>query len=177
MAEVPKGRRTTTQKPDDPRGGRPRASTARRFRVLREVAENPETSRSRSLASQKNRKPGTAPRSGAAKKPSTEIRMGGFFKVASPSWGWAWGTSSTTLRIPNQNRPISSYRGGPFVAAPACSVTTGESTNSAPTGRSSWAQEVGRRPGTGFEPVNRGFADLRVEPLHHVARCGSRTAC
>ena len=22
---------------------------------------------------------------------------------------------------------------------------------------------------TGFEPVNRGFADLRVEPLHHVA--------
>ena len=28
---------------------------------------------------------------------------------------------------------------------------------------------------TGFEPVNRGFADLRVEPLHHVARCGSRT--
>src|SRR6478672_67306 len=24
---------------------------------------------------------------------------------------------------------------------------------------------------TGFEPVNRGFADLRVEPLHHVARC------
>ena len=23
---------------------------------------------------------------------------------------------------------------------------------------------------TGFEPVNRGFADLRVEPLHHVAR-------
>src|SRR4029078_10767238 len=27
---------------------------------------------------------------------------------------------------------------------------------------------------TGFEPVNRGFADLRVEPLHQVARCGSR---
>ena len=26
---------------------------------------------------------------------------------------------------------------------------------------------------TGFEPVNRGFADLRVEPLHHVAICGS----
>jgi hypothetical protein len=26
---------------------------------------------------------------------------------------------------------------------------------------------------TGFEPVNRGFADLRVEPLHHVALCGS----
>src|SRR3954454_7534238 len=26
---------------------------------------------------------------------------------------------------------------------------------------------------TGFEPVNRGFADLRVEPLHHVAMCGS----
>ena len=25
---------------------------------------------------------------------------------------------------------------------------------------------------TGFEPVNRGFADLRVEPLHHVATCG-----
>src|SRR3954469_9327168 len=24
---------------------------------------------------------------------------------------------------------------------------------------------------TGFEPVNRGFADLRVEPLHHVAMC------
>src|SRR6187431_3629656 len=24
---------------------------------------------------------------------------------------------------------------------------------------------------TGFEPVNRGFADLRVEPLHHVAIC------
>jgi hypothetical protein len=23
---------------------------------------------------------------------------------------------------------------------------------------------------TGFEPVNRGFADLRVEPLHHVAK-------
>ena len=22
---------------------------------------------------------------------------------------------------------------------------------------------------TGFEPVNRGFADLRVKPLHHVA--------
>ena len=29
---------------------------------------------------------------------------------------------------------------------------------------------------TGFEPVNRGFADLRVEPLHHVARCDSRTS-
>ena len=28
---------------------------------------------------------------------------------------------------------------------------------------------------TGFEPVNRGFADLRVEPLHHVARGGSQT--
>ena len=26
---------------------------------------------------------------------------------------------------------------------------------------------------TGFEPVNRGFADLRVEPLHHVADVGS----
>ena len=26
---------------------------------------------------------------------------------------------------------------------------------------------------TGFEPVNRGFADLRVEPLHHVAMCAS----
>src|SRR5215203_2965667 len=25
----------------------------------------------------------------------------------------------------------------------------------------------------GFEPMNRGFADLRVEPLHHVARKGS----
>jgi hypothetical protein len=22
---------------------------------------------------------------------------------------------------------------------------------------------------SGFEPLNRGFADLRVEPLHHVA--------
>ena len=33
---------------------------------------------------------------------------------------------------------------------------------------------------TGFEPVNRGFADLRVEPLHHVALWGladSATAC
>ena len=29
---------------------------------------------------------------------------------------------------------------------------------------------------TGFEPVNRGFADLRVEPLHHVARWAARTA-
>jgi hypothetical protein len=28
---------------------------------------------------------------------------------------------------------------------------------------------------TGFEPVNRGFADLRVEPLHHVALCDGRT--
>ena len=28
---------------------------------------------------------------------------------------------------------------------------------------------------TGFEPVNRGFADLRVEPLHHVAPCDGRT--
>ena len=25
----------------------------------------------------------------------------------------------------------------------------------------------------GFEPMNRGFADLRVEPLHHVAKEGS----
>ena len=25
---------------------------------------------------------------------------------------------------------------------------------------------------TGFEPVNRGFADPRVEPLHHVAPGG-----
>ena len=30
---------------------------------------------------------------------------------------------------------------------------------------------------TGFEPVNRGFADLRVEPLHHVARGGSSSGC
>ena len=29
---------------------------------------------------------------------------------------------------------------------------------------------------TGFEPVNRGFADLRVEPLHHVAMGGSSAA-
>jgi hypothetical protein len=29
---------------------------------------------------------------------------------------------------------------------------------------------------TGFEPVNRGFADLRVEPLHHVAPCGAPDA-
>jgi hypothetical protein len=27
---------------------------------------------------------------------------------------------------------------------------------------------------TGFEPVNRGFADLRVEPLHHVASGSGR---
>src|SRR3954454_21778464 len=31
------------------------------------------------------------------------------------------------------------------------------------------AQEV--EATTGFETVNRGFADLRVEPLHHVAMC------
>jgi hypothetical protein len=29
---------------------------------------------------------------------------------------------------------------------------------------------------TGFEPVNRGFADLRVEPLHHVATCASQAS-
>ena len=29
---------------------------------------------------------------------------------------------------------------------------------------------------TGFEPVNRGFADLRVEPLHHVAMVGATRA-
>jgi hypothetical protein len=28
---------------------------------------------------------------------------------------------------------------------------------------------------TGFEPVNRGFADLRVEPLHHVASTNEGT--
>ena len=30
---------------------------------------------------------------------------------------------------------------------------------------------------TGFEPVNRGFADLRVEPLHHVASGARLTDC
>ena len=30
---------------------------------------------------------------------------------------------------------------------------------------------------TGFEPVNRGFADLRVEPLHHVARSVAARSC
>src|SRR5204862_4880553 len=28
---------------------------------------------------------------------------------------------------------------------------------------------VGVEATSGFEPLNRGFADLRVEPLHHVA--------
>ena len=28
---------------------------------------------------------------------------------------------------------------------------------------------------TGFKPVNRGFADLRVEPLHHVASTDETT--
>ena len=27
---------------------------------------------------------------------------------------------------------------------------------------------------SGFEPLNRGFADLRVKPLHHVATWNSR---
>jgi hypothetical protein len=27
---------------------------------------------------------------------------------------------------------------------------------------------------SGFEPLNRGFADLRVEPLHHVASWSRR---
>ena len=30
---------------------------------------------------------------------------------------------------------------------------------------------------TGFEPVSRGFADLRVEPLHHVAQVASGPRC
>ena len=47
----------------------------------------------------------------------------------------------------------------------------GADTRSAPCQRSDggFVRAEKLEATTGFEPVNRGFADLRVEPLHHVA--------
>ena len=107
--------------------------------------------RARRLATELGRRAGGTPRSRAT------LPFGG---VCRTDTGIARGSMSTKWCTwaprPNPDRPGMSRH----------DVAANRRRRNRPEGRSC-AQEV--EATSGFEPLNRGFADLRVKPLHHVA--------
>jgi hypothetical protein len=85
----------------------------------------------------------------------------------------AWASAPRSAReSPSCRLPVNALTrpdrvGSPSSYAPATArVTTRRKNENRPEGRfRAWNVEAT----TGFEPVSRGFADPRVEPLHHVA--------